>query len=546
MNIFIPKQLLNISINYFKSCIHKYVSKNITEGVSDKLIQVFINNYDTIMNDTSFSLFLTIFLYIKRANSFQDKYKKILQNLIEILESDKIYEDNSQFLLMKEYYKFCSTLILETEIVFAKENSIDDKELFKYRDFFNFKFMEEVIELRNKNFSKIQDIEKVFFLVHPDSLYIKPSDIDLFLQKAVYDNFNTKLLSLLDYYPELNQLIEMRKTLSKNMLSLSQINYSNMEYINALWAIITNLLYTFGKKDSIAYFLISISAFSHIIFLSLLILNWFIFQCIKKSKAKDFHFSIFLFLKFLFFSLFNTEILPFIWTLLFGILGSINDNTHFLYSLQLFPIFILFEMMRNILDAVQARYKQFLSVAFLIIIGILFFSSVTYYFFNYNSDGDRLCTSYLNCFTYLLNSGLRSGGLPFNVKILDQEGFWGEFALNWMFYLIFSLLIMNIFGAIIVDKFDENRESNKKLNEEKQNMCYICSLHRSNFEIKGIKFSTHREQEHNIANYFHYLMKINRTDEHDLNSIDFQVYNAFKEKKLLFFPIKKAKSLENL
>ena len=105
---------------------------------------------------------------------------------------------------------------------------------------------------------------------------------------------------------------------------------------------------------------------------------------------------------------------------------------------------------------------------------------------------------------------------------------------------------MNIFGAIIVDKFDENRELNKKLYEEKENMCYICSIHRSNFEIKGIKFSQHREEEHNIANYFHYLMKINRTNEHDLNSIDFQVYNAFKEKKLLFFPIKKAKSLENL
>ena len=79
-------------------------------------------------------------------------------------------------------------------------------------------------------------------------------------------------------------------------------------------------------------------------------------------------------------------------------------------------------MMRSILDAVRERYKQFLSVAFLIIIGILFFSSVTYYFFNYTEDGGRLCTSYLNCFTYLLNSGLRSGGLPYGIKILDQNG----------------------------------------------------------------------------------------------------------------------------
>ena len=545
MNIFLPKQLLNISLNYFKKCIHKYVGENIIEGVSDELIQVFINDYDTAINDTSFSLFLTLFLYIKKANSFQDKYKKILQNLKEITDADRVYDDNSQFLLMKEYYKFCSALILETEVAFVKENSIDSKELFKYRQFFNYKFMDEVIEFRNKNFNRTE-VEKVFFLVHPDSLYIKPFDIKLFLQKAVYDNFNTKLLSILDYYPELNQLIEMRKTLTKNMLALSQINYLNMEYISAIWAIITNLIYTFGKPDTFAYILLAISAYSHILFLCLTIINWISFQYIKKSKAKDYKPSTGNFIKFILISLFNTEILPFIWSLIFGIIASIDDDTHFLYSLQLFPIFTLFDMMRSILDAVRERYKQFLSVAFLIIIGILVFSSITYYFFNYNGDGERLCTSYLNCFTYLLNSGLRSGGLPFNVKILDQKGFWGEFAINWMFYLIFSLLIMNIFGAIIVDKFDENRELNKKLYEEKENMCYICSIHRSNFEIKGIKFSQHREEEHNIANYFHYLMKINRTNEHDLNSIDFQVYNAFKEKKLLFFPIKKAKSLENL
>ena len=551
MNIFLPKQLLNISINSFKNCIFKYVGKTIKEGVSDELIQVFIKEYDTIMEDTSFSLFLTLFLYIKRANSFQDKllgdkYKKILENLKEILESDKVYEENSNFLLMKEYYKFCSALTLETEIFFVKENTRDEKELFKYREFFNIKYMEEVIDFRNKNLDKVQDIEKVFFLVHPDSLYIKPFDIDLFLSKANYENFNTKLNCLLDYYPELNQLIEMRKTLSKKMLALSQINYSIMEWINAAWAIVTNLLYVFGNKDSITYILMLISAFGHIGCLSLLVLNWFIFECIKKSKVKDFHFSIFFYLKLIVFSLVNTEILPFIWTLLFGVLGILTEETHFLFSLQLFPIFILFEMMRNVLDAIKTRYKQFLSVAVLIVILILFFAGITYYFFNYNSDGERLCSSYLNCFSYLVNTGLRSGGLPFEIKILGQEGYWGEFIFNWMFYLIFVLLILNITGGIIVDKFDELREAKKKLYEEKENVCFICSLHRSNFEIKGIRFKDHQLQEHNIGNYFHYLMKINRTDEHDLNSIDFQVFNSFKEKKIVFFPIKKAKSLENL
>ena len=61
MNIFLPKKLLNISINSFKNCIYKYVGKTIKEGVADELIQVFIKDYDTINNDTSFSLFSTLF-----------------------------------------------------------------------------------------------------------------------------------------------------------------------------------------------------------------------------------------------------------------------------------------------------------------------------------------------------------------------------------------------------------------------------------------------------------------------------------------------------
>ena len=114
--------------------------------------------------------------------------------------------------------------------------------------------MKEVIEFRNKNCAKIQNFENVFFLVHPDSLYIKDFDTDLFLQKATYDNFNTKLSCILDYYPKLNQLIEMRKTLSKNMLELSQINYINMELISAAWATLTNVCFAFHEGKGKLYY----------------------------------------------------------------------------------------------------------------------------------------------------------------------------------------------------------------------------------------------------------------------------------------------------
>ena len=201
--------------------------------------------------------------------------------------------------------------------------------------------------------------------------------------------------------------------------------------------------------------------------------------------------------------------------------------------------------MRDVLFAVKVRYKQFISTAFLLVILILFYAALTFYYFRQMDDGTELCSSYLECFVYLFNYGIRAGGVPFNIKIESQVGFYSEFLYSWVFYFIIILIVLNIINGIIVDTFQALRENANETEEEKSNVCFICSLHRSDFEIKGIDFEFHTNTEHKIENYFNYLLKVQRTDEHDLNSIDFQVFNSIKQHKIEFFPIKKAKSLEN-
>ena len=128
-------------------------------------------------------------------------------------------------------------------------------------------------------------------------------------------------------------------------------------------------------------------------------------------------------------------------------------------------------------------------------------------------------------------------------KTILQPGFWSEFVYNWVFYFIVILIILNIINGIIVDKFQDLREHNNQINEEKTSVCFICSLHESTFVKKAIDFANHVKSEHCIRNYYCYFLKILRTNEHDLNSIDFQVYNSIKDNRLEFFPIKKAISL---
>ena len=91
------------------------------------------------------------------------------------------------------------------------------------------------------------------------------------------------------------------------------------------------------------------------------------------------------------------------------------------------------------------------------------------------------------------------------------------------------LVFLNAINDIIVDTFQSLREEANELYEIKMNICFICSLNRTIFERIGLDFEQHKEREHNILNYFHYVMKILNTDEQELNSLDYQVLLSFKQ-----------------
>ena len=88
------------------------------------------------------------------------------------------------------------------------------------------------------------------------------------------------------------------------------------------------------------------------------------------------------------------------------------------------------------------------------------------------------------------------------------------------------------------------REEANELYEIKMNICFICSLNRTIFERIGLDFEQHQEREHNILNYFHYVMKILNTDEQELNSLDYQVLLSFKQLRTDFFPMKTSMSID--
>ena len=229
-----------------------------------------------------------------------------------------------------------------------------------------------------------------------------------------------------------------------------------------------------------------------------------------------------------------SDVQALLWNLIIGIICIFSINFHWLYSVQLFTMYFLIKTMYTFIYSVEIRYKQFLAAGFLILIVSLFFAMIKYKWFT----GPDECVTYAECFLDMINSGIRGGsGMGFGVKKLGQKGYLIEFILEWVIFFVVMLVLLNIISGVIVDTFQELREKSVEENETKLNICYICSLHRTLFEKRGIDFEYHKDHEHNIMNYFNYIYKVEATDESELNSLDYQVRQSIKNKRTDFFPI---------
>ena len=105
--------------------------------------------------------------------------------------------------------------------------------------------------------------------------------------------------------------------------------------------------------------------------------------------------------------------------------------------------------------------------------------------------------------------------------------------------------MLNVINGIIVDTFQALREKNNNRADIIENVCYICSIKKSKFEIRGINYNHHLNNEHLIMNYFYYIIKVKYTDEQDLNSLDYQVLDSIRNLRSDFFPVKKALCLDD-
>ena len=101
------------------------------------------------------------------------------------------------------------------------------------------------------------------------------------------------------------------------------------------------------------------------------------------------------------------------------------------------------------------------------------------------------------------------------------------------------MLLNIIFGIIIIDTFASLRDEKEDFKFDMNNVCFICSIERNEFDRFGNGFENHIETDHNIFDYVYYKVYIKSKPETEYNGTESNIGNDSS-----WFPFHKALIIE--
>jgi hypothetical protein len=107
------------------------------------------------------------------------------------------------------------------------------------------------------------------------------------------------------------------------------------------------------------------------------------------------------------------------------------------------------------------------------------------------------------------------------------------------------LFLINIILGIIVDNFAEFRNNLDELNNDKNNICFICQMSRDDARNKNLNFDLHRETVHNLWNYVYFLTYLHINNENNFKKLESEVWNKLINLDTSWIPIKNDNEKEN-
>ena len=549
--IFILKKYYHY--NELNNVIPDYVGKSIDSKViieqfaDSSFYSILINLI--IMNDDSID-------HSKKVSKFREysesmniifKFWRIIFNDIEV----KLEDEKTEIIYFLQ--KPISLNLSNDEKMYYEDNidrsSRDSKLISIYDNIDSFIF--EMIYNYNKRtinlattlyYEKLELINIIFFIIHNIILmvhYYKSWEEDY----IIYNEINT--------YKKSNVLLILCGVHILFIIIVIvnwAVNRLNIEYFHALTQYKNNNLkqkYRFNIKDNAIKFRKLIKNFSS----SFSTINNDFFPKVKTLSR--------IYVLIIDTIILNPKVLPFLFSLICLIF-------YYLFS-QIFLIIPLI-LIANLVPTLSAIFKGLLNkfkyllflysftlivlyifswIGFLFLPNLFRFEVVDKYNENIVDENDEsieeyVCSSSIQCILYFLNFGLSSGG-ALGINLISFKNNYGHYLRQFFFdiflFLCINMIFSNVFLALITDSFQEMREKAWDNENDKNNVCFICDLNKSDCINQNIEFKSHIK-EHSKWKYINFMFKVIMEEDVEFNKDEYYIWELIKKRNIDWFPSK--------
>ena len=155
------------------------------------------------------------------------------------------------------------------------------------------------------------------------------------------------------------------------------------------------------------------------------------------------------------------------------------------------------------------------------------------------------CHNVFGCFKFALCYGLRQGGGLSD--ILNMSINHGRWLLDQTYFLLVTIMLLNIIFGIIIDTFSSLRSDKEARLQDTEEFCFICGIDKQVFDRASEEpdgFQTHIKLDHNMWNYLYFIFLLWEQDRDDDDGIEQYVRRAIAADEIIWFPLNKAIRLD--
>ena len=168
-------------------------------------------------------------------------------------------------------------------------------------------------------------------------------------------------------------------------------------------------------------------------------------------------------------------------------------------------------------------------------------------------DG-MFCNNMLECFLTSVKYGLLTGGglgeaIPeFMDKYQNTGVLFARFAFDITFFVLVTLIGLNVVFGIIVDTFSELRDEKYQIQEAMDTECFICGRSSNDLDRKSDNgdFRFHVKHEHKMWNFLFFFYHLDQKDATEYDDIEQYIAEQVYTNQYDFYPIGKAWQLRHV